>query len=122
MVKKLSPMEQKASGKVLEELRKHAQDMMKGKMANLKKVTVASDSKEGLKKGLATAEKIIEGKKPEESACPMCGEKDCQCDKEESADEEASETPEDETTEEEMTADEIDSRIKELLALKAKKQ
>lgn len=62
-MKKLSPVEQKASSKVLDELRKHAQEMMSGKMKGLKKVVVASDSKEGLKKGLSKAEEILGTKK-----------------------------------------------------------
>jgi len=62
-MKKLSNVEQKASSKVLDELRKHAQGMMNDKMKGLKKVTVASDSKEGLKEGLSKAEDILGVKK-----------------------------------------------------------
>ena len=61
-MKKLNEIEKKAGSKVLDELRKHAQSMMSGKMKGLKKVTVASDSPEGLKKGLNIAEDIV-GKK-----------------------------------------------------------
>lgn len=62
-MKKLSPVEQRASSKVLDELRKSAQGMMHDKMKGLKKVTVASDSKEGLKQGLSKAEDILDLKK-----------------------------------------------------------
>jgi hypothetical protein len=111
MVKKLSEIEKKASTKVLGDLREHMKGIMGEKMAGLKKVTVASNTKEGLKKGLSTAEEVLEAKdkKPVESA-----------------EEELSESPEieeseDESAEEhELTASEIDEKIKELLALKEK--
>lgn len=140
MAKKLSPMEQKASSKVLSDLRGTAQDMMKGKMNSLKKVTVASDSKEGLKKGLELAKKIA-GKSEEsdsqfddsEESCPACSKSPCEC--EESDEEESSESPELEASEDEssepshvspeeevMSAEELDRRIQALLALKAKKK
>lgn len=100
MAKKLSEIDKKASLNVLGDLKKLAQDEMKGKMASLKKVTVASDSKEGLKKGLEKAEEIISDKEIESEEPEM----------EESEVEES----------EEMSEEEIDARIKELMALKAK--
>ena len=112
MAKKLSPADQKASLGVLGELRKLAQDEMKGKMANLKKVTVASDSKEGLKKGLEKAEEVLESK------CPECEGEECECESEEYESEEAPEAEESE----ELSEEEIDAKIKELMALKAKKK
>jgi hypothetical protein len=115
-MKKLSPVEQKASSKVLDDLRQHMQGLMKGKMDGLKKVTVASNSPEGLKKGLAKAEDLLKGKDSVD------------------AEEEALETPEEEATEDESaeeespalesseedckTPEEIDAKIKELLKLK----
>lgn len=134
MAKKLSPMEQRASSKVLGDLRKSMQGSMKGKMDNLKKVTVASDSKEGLKKGLDLAKKVLPVIKDE-------GDSDSQFDDLESSEEEASESPaeeasespEEESTEvtdgseispeeEEMTAEQLDNHIKALQQLKFKKQ
>lgn len=113
MAKRLSPMEQKSAKKVLGDLRGTAQDMMKGKMKNLKKVTIASDSKEGLEKGLSVAEKILGTKK-----------EDPELEELESEDEESTEVPEEESEEEYeeecSTPEEIDAKIKELLALKAK--
>lgn len=110
MVKKLSEIEKKASSKVLGDLREHMKGIMGEKMAGLKKVTVASNTKEGLKKGLSTAEEVLD-KKPIESA-----------------EEEISESPEVEESEDEsseehsadLSAEEIDAKIKELLALKEK--
>lgn len=103
MVKKLSEVEKKASTKVLGDLRKHMQDMMGDKLKGIKKVTVASDSKEGLKKGLEKAEEIVGDKEEAEEEI-------------ESPEMEASE---DESLEgEELSAEEIDAKIKELLAKK----
>lgn len=131
MAKKLSPMEQKASSKVLSDLRGTAQDMMKGKMNGLKKVTVASDSKEGLKKGLELAKKIA-GKPSEseseldesEESCPVCSEAPCGCEssEEESSEEESEESSHVSPEEEVMSAEELDRRIQALLSLKAKKK
>jgi hypothetical protein len=138
MSKKLSPMEQRASSKVLGDLRKSTQDMMKGKMDGLKKVTVASDSKEGLKKGLEIAKKIT-GKSNGASDSQfddIADELEEGSDEEEaneSPEEEASESPEHESAEksdgseilpeeEAMTAEQLDNHIKALQALKFKKQ
>lgn len=112
MAKKLSPMEMKASKKVLDELRGEAKSMMNEKMGKLKKVTVASDSKEGLKKGLEKAEEILEG---DEEKCGMCGKMPCEC--EEMEDE--SEEMESEDSEE-MSEEEIDAKIAKLMAMKKK--
>lgn len=133
-MKKLSEIEKKASSKVLGELRKHTQQMMNDKMKGLKKVTVASDSAEGLKKGLSKAEELIKGKMPKEDdlLTPEEGELDkAHGLEEESEEEEASESPEMEASEDESmeeheydeeeckTPEEIDAKIKELLKKKA---
>jgi len=128
MAKKLSPMEQKASSKVLDALRHETQGMMKGKMDGLKKVTVASNSPEGIKKGLDLAKKIA-GKSEEDSEPADLMD-------EGSEDEELSESPEMEASEqadgseiegltaeeEAMSPEEIDHLISKLLELKSKKQ
>lgn len=139
MAKKLSPMEQKASSKVLDALRGETQKMLKGKMDGIKKVTVASDSKEGLAKGLDLAKKIAGKSVDEEEVCPACGKEPCEC--EGSSEEEASESPEEESSEssehqaseqedgsevsdeeEAMDAHQLQKRIEALMALKSKKQ
>lgn len=136
-MKKLSPVEQKASSKVLDELRKHAQSMMSDKIKGLKKVTVASDSKEGLKKGLSKAEEILGTKKSasDVTESPIGEEfgesEDATKDlaehtqdeieglDEESADHEAMESPEYEASEEECkTPEEVDAKIAQLMQLK----
>lgn len=139
-MKKLSPMEQKASSKVLEELRSHAKGMMNDKMKGLKKVTVASNSKEGLKEGLSKAEEIIGAKKSSSdlTKSPM-GEEfgksklmskmdeahPEEIDGLETQEHEDSESDEYEAGEQEgmdeecSTPEEVDAKIKELMALKA---
>jgi hypothetical protein len=136
-MKKLSPVEQKASSKVLDELRKHAQSMMSDKVKGLKKVTIASDSPEGLKKGLSKAEEILGAKKSASdlTKSPMDEEfgesEDATKDlakgaedeieglDEESPEHEEMESPEYEASEEECkTPEEVDAKIKELMALK----
>ena len=128
MAKKLSPIEQKASSQVLDALRKETQGMLKGKMDGLKKVTVASNSPEGLKKGLDLAKKVV-------PASEELGEPSDLQD-EGSEDEEAGESPEEEASEqaegseiegltaeeEAMSPEEIDHLISKLLELKSKKQ
>jgi len=56
-----------AKRKVIEDLRAMAQDMLKEKVGgSLKKVTVASDSKEGLQAGLEKAKELVQTPNPEE--------------------------------------------------------
>jgi hypothetical protein len=115
MAKKLSPLEQRSSKKVLDDLKKQTGEMLKGKMDGLKKVTVASDSPEGLAHGLELAKKIA-GKHelPEDEL-------------DESPEEELEESPEEEHSEElhgeededeHLSPEEIDAKIEHLLALK----
>ena len=107
-MKKMSDSEKKAKLTALKEAHGMASDMLKGNLKGLKKVTVASDSKEGLKKGLEKAE-------------DMLGEH-------ESEDEEVSEKHEDEASEyedqqeesEPMDEDEINAQIEHLMKLKEK--
>jgi len=137
MAKKLSPMEQRSSSKVLDELRKHTQGMMKGKMDGLKKVTVASDSPEGLKKGLDLAKKIagtsdssFDEKEPEDSS--LLDDESTE-EASESPEEESLESPEEEASEqsdgseilpeeEAMDAQQLENHIKALQALRFKKK
>lgn len=64
---KMSNLEKDAKSSVLNSLKDLAQSEMGGKLKGLKKVTVASDSEEGLEKGLDLAkEKISEMPEMEE--------------------------------------------------------
>jgi len=128
MAKKLSPIEQKSSKTVLDALRKETSGMMKGKMDGLKKVSVASNTPEGLKKGLDLAKKIA-GKSEEDSEPADLLDEGTEDAEElaESPEQEASEQADGSeveglTAEEEaMSPEEIDHLISKLLELKAKK-
>jgi len=125
-MKKLSDIEKKASSKVLGELRSHAQSMMNDKMKGLKKVTVASNTKEGLKEGLNKAEEILGTKKTkEDEANPeeidnLETEETEDSDEHEAGESEEYEAGEEEGEEESMSEEELDAKIKELMALKDK--
>lgn len=95
--KKLSDNEKEAKLSVAKEMRDMASGMMGEKLKGLKKVTVASDSKEGIEEGLEKAKDMVE---------EMPGE--------EKPEMEASESEESE----EMSPEDIDQKIQELLKLK----
>lgn len=57
----MSENKKNAKMSVLQDLKKMMDDSIAGDLKGLKKVTVASDSKEGLKEGLEKAEDVIEG-------------------------------------------------------------
>lgn len=59
--KKLNPLEQKAKMGVIKELSDQAGSMMGDKVKSLKKVSIASDSKQGLEEGLSKAQELIHG-------------------------------------------------------------
>lgn len=106
--KELSPIEKKARIGVVEGLRKFASDEMKER--GLKKVTVASDSEEGLSEGLDIAKaKLAEMTEESPKHESM---------KDESEDEESEESPEHEMmeSEDEESEDEIEKQLKELMA------
>lgn len=54
--------QKKAKKNILEQVRKLAEDQMREKMDGMKKVTVASPTKEGLKEGLDKAEEMMSDK------------------------------------------------------------
>jgi hypothetical protein len=56
---KMRPMEQKAKMGVMEDLQKMAHDAMGGKLRGMKKVSVMSDSEEGLEHGLDKAHDVL---------------------------------------------------------------
>ncbi len=112
MAKKLSEMEQKASLKALGDYRGEAQKLMKDKMKNLKKVTVASDSEEGLKEGLEKAEDLIKG-------TDMYSSEQANDNFEDRTEHGEAELEEDC---EELSEEELDERIQKLLAIQKKKK
>lgn len=69
--KDMSKSEKSAKLSVLKDLSSEMAGMMGDKLKGLKKVTVASDSKEGLKEGLEKAESLLEGHLPESEMSQM---------------------------------------------------
>lgn len=101
----MKDLEKKAKMKVLQEMRQMATDMMKEGLSpkkEVKKVTVASDSKEGLLKGLEKAEEVLDSED------------------EEDAELEDEETSEEDSDVSEMDEAECDAEIERLMKLKAK--
>jgi hypothetical protein len=101
----MSDNECEAKKKVVKSLKDFASEEMSKGLGGLKKVTVASDSPEGLKKGLEKAEDIMEDMPEGDEESPEM----------EMADEESSED-----SMEDMSPEEIDAKIQELLDLKRK--
>jgi hypothetical protein len=64
--KEMSPSEKNAKMSVLHDLKKQAQDAMGGKLDGMKKVSVMSDSPEGLQHGLDKAKELTQNM-PDES-------------------------------------------------------
>jgi hypothetical protein len=121
MGKKMSPAEAKAKLSTLKELMKDMDDMMMEDMKNAKgmaKVSVASDSPEGLKKGLEKAEEMVEGDgKKSDVLLPKFGSKqEAGAEMDEDSFEEDSEMDEEDDSEESL-----DKKIAELLAKKKAK-
>ena len=116
----MHPAMKKAKMGVLKHLSDMASEAMGGKLHGLKKVTVASDSEEGLKEGMDKAKEIVEkGKIP--------GDSHEIADMSDSEEHEASESPaeeelEQETGEEDLSPEEIEKKIAELKALLASKK
>lgn len=107
-VKKMSDLEKKAKLTPLKEANRIATDMLANKIKGLKKVTVASDSEEGLKKGLKKAEDLL-------------GEHESEDEEMGESHEAKSEGYEDQQEESEpMDEDEIDAEIERLMKLKEK--
>lgn len=69
----LAPMEKDAHKKALLSLRKEATETMKPEFDGLKKVTVASDSPEGLKEGLDVAQEMSGDEKLKGDMFPDAG-------------------------------------------------
>jgi hypothetical protein len=118
--KKLNPLEKKAKLDVVKELSSQAGEMLGDKLKGLKKVTVASDSKEGLKAGLEKAESILE--KHDEASPVQKMEEEMGADLDHDGEEGESEEHKEEVLGEEMSPEEIEAKIQELMALKKKKE
>ena len=131
--KPISEVQKQAKLDVLGDLQGHTKDMLSEKLDGIKKVTVASNTKEGLKKGVKTAEKVIDklnGKPEEESeepcqhcegmGCPECAEESEEHESSESPEEEVSEheSGEESSDESEMSEEELDAKIAELMKKK----
>lgn len=115
--KEMSPAEKKAKLSALKEAHGMASDMMKDGLSGAKKVSVMSDSKKGLEKGLDIAKKIVDKEDSDLGEDEMedseLGEKM----------EDAQEGYSDQQDESEpMDEDEIDAQIQELMKLKEKLQ
>jgi len=110
--REMSPHEKEAKLSVLDSMKSLAEDEMKKRLGGMKKVSVTSDTKEGLEKGLDKAKSILDQEKlmSEESKDPT---------EEASEDTEAMAHMRSEDSEEEpMTEEEIDSKMRELQAMK----
>jgi len=109
--KKLDPLEKEAKMGISKEMSRQAGALLGGKIP-AKKVTVAADSAEGLKEGLEKAEDLVEGGEEEEMGADLEKMKVLGNEKEPMSDllKEM----------EDCTPEEIDEKIAELEALKAK--
>lgn len=124
--KKMSLAEARGGLTSLQQLMKDMDDMMMGKVKDKKgmaKVSVMSDSPEGLKKGLEKAEDVIEGESEEETevTLPKFGskQKSGALMEEEEFEEDSSDDSEDS---EESSEEELDRKIAELMAKKKSKK
>lgn len=144
--KKLSPLEQKAKIGVVKDLRDLAAKHMSDKLGDLKKVTVASDSSEGLQDGLNKAKEIVSS--PEMAHMASAAEKgygdhedmlagdenqhvhdmpetaDAHASMRDEEDQEAQLSPDQEEHSEhdDMDEDELDQKLQHLMALKERKR
>jgi hypothetical protein len=118
--KPMSDVAKDAKTSVLKDLQSMASNAMKdGLKGGLKKVTVASDSPEGLKAGLEKAEDMVEGK------LGAIDEKDADTDLEDAAEElpiHAGGAEEGEDEMEDCSEEELDAKLEKLMAMKKKMQ
>lgn len=112
---KMREPEKNAKMSVLSHLRDMAQESMGSKLKGLKKVSVASDSPEGLEKGLDKAKEIISSDDAEQEMAD-----------ENSGHEQMSHVPHPEEVpnehDEDMSLDEIEEKLQELQVLKNRLQ
>lgn len=115
--KEMSDVEQEAKMGVVKAMRDMASEQMGKKLGGLKKITVASDSPQGLKEGLAKVKDMMglakEGQEEDESGVEAM-------DDDQIADS-GEESPEDEDAElANMSEDEINIQLEKLMAMKKK--
>lgn len=129
----LSETDKSAKMNVLDDLKSHAQDMMGDQMKGLKKVTVASPTKEGVEHGLDKAKEILHNVPFEDKDEIQGDDADTESDYEEpdtESDSDESEVdqhtpdaePEDKGAHDHLDEHQLDAKIQELMALKEKKQ
>lgn len=119
---KMSENSKKAKLVALKEAHGMAKKMMEDDLKGLKKVTVASDSPEGLKAGLEKAEDMI-GEETE--GCPACegkGCEECESGMGESDEDEQEEYKDQQEESEPMDIDSLEAKIAELMKMKEKLQ
>lgn len=113
--KKLSPIEKNAKMNVLKDIQDMASDEMGSKLKGLKKVSVASDSKEGLQEGLDKAKELLDKNISEQKEDESSEHESMESESEELA-EEAMES--EEQPEEEMSLEDVEQKIQELMKKK----
>lgn len=126
--------ERDAKMSVLEHVKDLAQNMMKDKLGGLKKVTVASDSPEGIQEGLMKAKAMLgshgedssdDSDEGEDHAMPhpdTHSEASSSSEPSESPADEAAEMESDEHDSDDLSEDEVDQKLQELMALKERMQ
>lgn len=112
---KMSDSEKKAKLAALKEAHGMASDMMKSGLDAAKTVKVSADSKEGLKKGLKMAEKVVG-----EEGSDELGEQGEYDTGDKGRDEQSSGFEDQQEESMPMTEEEIDAEIQHLMELKAK--
>ena len=122
--KQLDPIDKEAKTSVVKGLQRAAEELMGEKLNGLKKVTVASNDKEGLEKGLDKAKDMLSKHDPESEGEKLEEETgmDLDSDNEQGESEEHQEAV---LGESEYSEQELDAKLAELMkqkeALKAKK-
>jgi hypothetical protein len=111
--KELRPIEAKAKGDVINDLMSEMGGSAVDKLKGLKKVTVASDSPEGMQKGLKMAEKVVK-KSPSMIEDEVMKEEGSEHEMSESEDEESSEHEYAEHEDRDSTILELKKQIEEL--------
>lgn len=113
--KKLSPVEQKAKGDVLSDLRDQASGMMSDKLGSLKKVSVMAPDEEGLKEGLDKAKDFVSDMPKDDQYLPEEVAKEHGVEQGSNEEGEKEEGSEDEMP---SSLDEIEKKIEMLMQLK----
>lgn len=140
MGKSLDGVEKDAKLSAVQTLKNFANDALKDKMGDMKKVSVASDSKEGLVEGMEKAKDLIKGDEghgeledyqdDEEADMDMASEDKGGYDKEfgpyaeanqpENGQDDKRNSPFEENKEEYMDEDELDKKLEHLMSMKKK--